>query len=439
MSEQPDLTMATNLDHARPTHVRMNGRFALLALANLALIGLAIRLAWLSGRAGAGGCGPEGGCSEVLGSIWGRWLGWPVSTLALAIYAGAFAGLLLHRLAPNARIRKAAGFVLACAATAMVGAALWFTSLMMWKLQQTCTQCLTLHALGLVFAVLVVLEFKASARRPDATVPGRAVMTGAVLLGCLSVALLAGGQVLLPSSSLSVEAVHDHDHDRDHDPSDASPMDARVYDSGPGPDRLIQPPIIDRTLRFADYPRLGPIDATHVVILFGDYACPHCHELSHQLVQAVDHYRGQLAVLRVMSPLNASCNPVLAGLPAQPRYAASCDLARLALAVNAIDPQAYEQFERWAAQSPTTPVLPEALEAALKLVSRDELTQRLSSPEINAALARHVDVFQAISPMKRTLPVLVMDNHYATGTPARPAELFALLEKQLGLQPPSEP
>ncbi len=435
MNEQPDLTANAGLVQARPAHSRIDWRLALLVLVNLALIGLALRLTWLSGRSGAGGCGPEGGCSEVLGSVWGRWLGWPVSTLALAIYAGSFAGILLHRLAPNARIRKGAGFVLACAATTMVGAALWFASLMMWELQQTCTQCLTLHALGVVFAVIVVLEFRASARRPDSTVPGRAALAGAVLLGCLSVVLLAGGQVLRPSSSLSAEAVHDHDHGA----SDASPTDARIYDSGPGPDRLLQPPLIDRSLRFADYPRLGPVDAPHVVILFGDYACPHCHELSDQLIEAVDHFRGQLAVLRVMSPLNGACNPVVAGQPVPPRYASSCDLARLALAVNAIDPKAYEQFERWAARNATTPVLPEALDAALKFVSREALTQQLSTREIDDTLARHVDVFQTIAPIKRTLPVLVMDNYYVTGTPARPAELLELLETRIGLQPPAKP
>ncbi len=434
MTEHPNAAAAVSYG-ARQTRVPANAPFVLLILTNVALVALAARLTWLSDPAGAAGCGTEGNCSEVLSSIWARWLGVPVSALALAVYTLTLPASLLHGFTSNVQLRRVADTVLIAAVPVILGAALWFTGLMVWRLQHTCVQCLTLHGLGVVFVLLVILELRTRSRQTAAPACPRTPCRRPLMVGCLAVLILIGGQVLRPTSSLRVHAAESHDHDSVQTVLSAAAV-PRVYDSGPGPDRIIRPPLIDRELRFADYPRTGPADAAHVLILFGDYACPHCHELSDQLVQAVDHYRGQLAVLHVMAPLNTECNPAFAGRPVPDRYVASCDLARLALAVNSIDPRAFEQYERWAAQLPTTPLLPEALKSALKLVSRDELTRQLSDPLIDETLARHVDVFQAVSRVEHGVPILVMDNHYTTGTPARPAELFELLEKQLGLQPP---
>src|SRR5258707_1344828 len=58
-----------------------------------AAIGLACYLLWvsLSGWAGAG-CAPNSSCDRVLHSRWSRWLGVPVSALALLVDAAIFAG-----------------------------------------------------------------------------------------------------------------------------------------------------------------------------------------------------------------------------------------------------------------------------------------------------------------------------------------------------------
>src|SRR2546423_15055736 len=56
-------------------------------------IGRGCYLLWVSLSGGTvAGCGPDSSCVRVLHSKWSRWLGVPVSGLALLIYSGLFAG-----------------------------------------------------------------------------------------------------------------------------------------------------------------------------------------------------------------------------------------------------------------------------------------------------------------------------------------------------------
>src|SRR2546423_6754489 len=101
----------------------------LLAIRSLmaAAIGLAVYLLWVSLSGGAvAGCGPESNCDKVLHSQWSRWLGLPVSALALLIYLGIFAGTFWLRRTVAPDQQRAAWRGLVPSAVAVIGAALWF-------------------------------------------------------------------------------------------------------------------------------------------------------------------------------------------------------------------------------------------------------------------------------------------------------------------------
>src|SRR5688572_11421430 len=78
---------------------------------------LSAYLGWISfGGIAVAGCGPGGGCQEVLHSKWAYWLYVPVSVLAFGVYLLILiATLWLHRDRPAAQQRIAWQVLFPCA------------------------------------------------------------------------------------------------------------------------------------------------------------------------------------------------------------------------------------------------------------------------------------------------------------------------------------
>src|SRR5436190_1459660 len=130
-----------------------------------AAIGLGCYLLWVSLSGGTvAGCGPDSSCDKVLHSKWSRWLGLPVSGLALLIYSGLFAGTfwLRHNVAPSSQ--RTAWNALIPGSVAIIGAALWFLIVQAFILLSYCPFCLAAHGSGLAAAVMLL--YAAPFRKP---------------------------------------------------------------------------------------------------------------------------------------------------------------------------------------------------------------------------------------------------------------------------------
>lgn len=187
----------------------------LITLLALVALGLAGYLSWVTWQqTSVAGCSGRAGldCNEVLASSWSKWLGIPVSLLAVVTYVGILA--LVWPVAAGKRGWVATAlFTLTLGAA---GAAVWFVGTQAILLNQFCIYCCSAHVCGIVIVVATyfLLQSTASANHIEqmgamfgvaqpraAEIPGDyhpLVAAGLASLGL--VALIAGQFFFVPDS-----------------------------------------------------------------------------------------------------------------------------------------------------------------------------------------------------------------------------------------------
>lgn len=392
------------------------------------------------------GCGPGSGCGDVLASSWSRWLGIPVGLAAAGVYALAVLAAGGAAVLPNPRMRRYCWHLLPGIALTVVGAAVWFVYVMLAKVGATCAYCTAAHALG-ILTVSAILAAWVRARRSDPTGSvslGAAALSG--LVGVAALGLLIAGQVLRPVQRYQVRqwaqepaapSVLATDYDLGkHEHGATLPASDTPYDRGTGPDRRITPTFTPVALPVQELPVLGSRDAKHMLVFLGDYLCPECQELHRMLLEVLDQYQGQLGVIMMPFPLNPKCNSWFKDRGEMPRrFARSCEMARLALAVHRADAGAFGEWDAWVARYGGTPPLAEALNHAVEKVGRQALDHALSDPWINQQIELSVELFRALPPSVQTVPVLLLPGHYVSGLPDRLEALCQIIETTLRIQP----
>ena len=317
------------------------------AALGLAGIGLALSgyLAFVSLTGGqAGGCGdPVGGCGELLQSRWSRLGSVPVAGLAAGLYAVVLATLVIRR--------RLGGFVLAAAAAAIGGAAVWFVYLQQFELGRWCAYCTAAHGVGVAMAVVLL---SATAWRRQW--PG-------VLVGLMGVAVLVGGQSLgrepSPAAAENVEVVRDG--------RTLTLLDGQL------------------TLDLDDAIVLGDPHNPRLLVELFDYYCKRCRA-GHESLKSLQQREGFTLVL-VPVPLNGSCNAAMRGTPNAPP-ADACAIARLAMIVHDLDPEAFEAFHNWASAGPV-PTTAEARAYAGTLVDEVLVRLKTSDPAYHQTIRRY--------------------------------------------------
>ncbi|XAL99674.1 hypothetical protein OT109_19105 [Phycisphaeraceae bacterium D3-23] len=284
------------------------------AAMTLAFVGLCISgyLAWLTltGRV-APGCGSGAGCGQVLSSRWSAIGPVPVSVLASAGYVAILALLAMQPGA--AAFRRVA---LAVMGVALIGAAAWYIALQATLIGAWCPYCLAGHGVGIVLGGVLLSALSWNK------------MTVPFGLGVPAVLLLIGLQVMFPASQDYRVAMPG---DRDYDMADDTGRHLGVLGG-----RL--------ELDAADTPHTGPTDGEDVVVLFLDYACPHCRE-AHEMI---DKERGKhpgLVVFALPLSLHETHNPHIALDNA--RFEHSYELALLSMAVWRDAPEEWPEFDGW--------------------------------------------------------------------------------------------
>lgn len=336
-----DMTASNELTETRRVADGWRALAAGVALGGLALA-VYLTAASLAGGVEPAGCGAGSGCGEVLSSRWSRVAGVPVSLPAVGVYVVMLAGL--------ARAGWPVGrWLVVTAAAAVVAAAGWFVFVQWAWLGAWCVYCLTAHGVGVGAAMLgLAVVWRRGGMRGGAAVSALAV-------GVAAVAGLAAMQ------SLAGEPVH------------------RIA-------------MLDVQWAPAEEPVVGPVDARRFVLVMVDYACPHCRHTHDVLLEARQAIDPAPTIVVLPVPLNPACNPHGPLYPG-PRFAESCELARLALAVHLADPAQFEAFDRWLFE----PELPRTAEAArakaAALVGEAVLTQALADPRVEERLARNTSAF----------------------------------------------
>ncbi len=394
------------------------GRVAVIALSVIGLV-IAVYLLWTSvAQAGQPiGCGEGSGCAEVLNSKWSQLFGIPVSALAALTYLGLICGMLFLPIA-NPIHRGKVWLLIMTIAILLLFSAAWFIGLQVFYLKAICPWCMTEHALGTLIALLILGFHVASFNRANVSAK-RPVMAGITFPFCI--ALLLFGQMAIGQWLTDFQAPKANRLDRDDSASD----------TGAGPQRSIT--MLDGRieLRPADRPMIGSADAEHVIVLLLDYCCPHCRTTHGYLMEAMRQFPDQFAIVLCPMPLNSDCNPYWE--TTEPRFAESCDLARLALAVWKLEPSKFPQFDQWLFEPSRPRLYADALDEASDLVDSKALGEILKTESWLNEMIKENARFYVSSGAERIPVLLAPGFSTVVGRPGSQEELNEILQQDLGL------
>ena len=361
----------------------------LLCAACLALAGWMVYHA-LSG-APMVGCGAGGGCGSVMGSRWAWFLGGvPVSLPAAVVYA--LMGLCVLFLG-DASLDRLLWRLMPLLGGCIVGAALWFLWLQAGVLHAFCLYCTLLHTLGCVVSCLVFVLARRQGFRP----------VGPFVAGLAAAALFA----LIQSRTLP----------------------DNIYDAG----RTDAPlPAFEE----GEVPVLG--EGEKALTLLFDFQCSHCRRLHGQLPELLALAEGQYRIFLCPVPLSSACNPYI---PASgiDRFAGSCALTRLALAVWFARPETYSPFWDWLlgdGDSSAPPVTPAEAELRARALLGDSFEAAMADPRIDTYLRKVEDLFGRTSSAETSgIPRFIAGSRWLVPEAATPETLLSLLRETWPLEP----
>ncbi|WP_442511178.1 vitamin K epoxide reductase family protein [Novipirellula sp. SH528] len=425
--------------HSRsPSHVHRGHfasvapiKWALLLCSTVALVS-STYLAWVSLTSGsvAGCSGDLFNCDHVLHSRWATVMSVPVSIPAILIHASIL-GLLLMRPMPLKWERYRWPMISFAAITAGA-AAVWFVGLQVFLLEHLCPYCLVAHTAGLIAAAVVL--WRRPLRKSTLAKVSGVTVTSVALLIALQVSTPAPDTfevieyasppaAISADPSLPAESSTTKDNDAMLFEAPISSTSSTTPKSQPSltavslamglfnPSMLMAGQVGQATgesapatkperrtasilggvkLDTRQWPLIGNPDAELVFVELFDYTCPHCQRTHAALSQAKARYGDRLAVIVLPVPLDRACNPTVRQTGAA--HAEACDLARLAISVWVVDPNAFPKFHDYVFD--TKPSYASALQHASQLVDSEKLRKTMSGPIPSDYIAKHVSLYQ---------------------------------------------
>ena len=366
----------------------------------LALLGFTINLYLLvrrfaDGSAGVAGCG-GGSCDEVLASRWSAVFGIPVTVLGVLVYAGLILSL-------TDRFRRWNLPLLG----AVTGAALWFVFVQGVILEKICPWCMSAHAVGIAVMGFGLLRHGGS-REFVSMLWCVAKWTAAAFLG-IGLAQVYGP---IPATYRIEGAVS----------SAAVP----APEAGEGRKVLFNGGL--KSYDVMSLPRRGPADAKHVMVEFFDYQCAACRTMAGILEAFAAKHPKDVAILLMPAPLDEACNE---HVPAGGQHPGSCEIARIAIAVWRVKPEA---FATWHQKIIAGPSVASAYRLALETMSHDRLESALADSSIDRQIRANLADLREFSKTTDKLPkLLIRDTRILHGLPSGEADFIRVMEKELGL------
>lgn len=377
------------------------------------------------------GCGSGGGwidCEGVARSQWSVWFGIPVSLLALAIYVAMAASLVVASLDRISRPQREIAWIVVTAAVFAAGmSAIWFIAIQFLVLQHICLYCMLAHTCGLVATMTLLVAGPLRAKSAMAIAS----------LSFLGLMILVSGQLLsTPPAAFEIERFetpgvdgidalefvppNTHKQFLDDDLFDAPVTSTGIQKSLQGYAHLLAFPglvaigVVEAEslqadespqrvaaiqggaikLKVADWPHIGPSDATYVVVEMFDYCCPPCRETFKAIRGAQLELGNELAIVLLPVPLNSDCNPTIkvTGM----HYKESCVLSELAVATWRVDPKAFATLHLWMLTDDHAPTYAETIAKARTLVDPKRLDIELASGVPDQYISRHVALYKRV-------------------------------------------
>lgn len=338
------------------------------------------------------GCGAGSGCDEVMSSPWAYVLGGvPVSLPAVPVYLLILVCLLFlgGESAESRSLDRLIWRLLPLLGGCLVGVALWFSGLQLFVLHSFCKYCTLLHVIGCAMAVVIL-----TAARDREGASGRRFIGFAA--GVLAAAVFAFVQ--------------------------ARTLPDAAYDSGSTGAEL---PAFSE----GEIPVLGEGEET-LTLLF-DFQCVHCRRM-HRILPELQE-KGGFRIFLCPVPLSSACNPYIPAGGVD-RFAGSCPLTRLALAVWYARPELYAGYwERLlGAGDEHAAITPEEAEKQARTLLGDGFEAALADPRIDACLRKAEDLFGRTSAQgKGGVPRLIHGQRWLVPETDDADELLDLIRTEL--------
>ncbi|MEM8678822.1 MAG: vitamin K epoxide reductase family protein [Planctomycetota bacterium] len=196
------------------------------------------------------------------------------------------------------------------------------------------------------------------------------------------------------------------------------------------PKRYVNFPAVRAKLNVRQWPLLGSPDAEHVFVELFDYSCAHCRKMHRHLKQVQNRYGDRVAIMVLPVPLDGKCNHTIRSTGAGHENA--CELARLALAVWRLNPEAFPQYHDFLLGGSRTRGVGEARGFAEKLVDPVALRSELQDKLVTAYLGKHVKIYQRTG--LGQLPKLFSEHISLSGAATNADELCREIERGHGLR-----
>ena len=427
----------------------------ILRVASVVAICLTAYLTFKSWRGGVVvGCDVGGmfDCQYVLSSKWAWWLGIPVSILGLLTYTMIFAFSWPVAARKGQRFQFIAWCAILVFALAAAGAALWFLFLQVYKLHTFCRYCMATHACGIAIGALMIWQFRRAnpslwlnrLRSPteaptatDAGVDGQSSVSNTAIfltlssLALIGLAVVAGGQILFPPSTLFVRIDWESGDDAPNGSASGNIIEGNASSTRAGGNPHIRTFAGNRvTLDISAQPMVGNPQADYVLVFGLSYLCEHCRRMHRSLDAARQRYGDQLAF--VVCPIGAEKECNWLAKPNDSRLNWSCDFARAALAVWRTSPDKFAEFHEWAMGSEDFRSNFEVQRFADELVGTDVSQIVENDATIDQMLKGNVQLAVILA---RSVPFLAFSRGVFHGVPESDEALFTALEQQLGIKP----
>lgn len=145
-------------------------------------------------------------------------------------------------------------------------------------------------------------------------------------------------------------------------------------------------------LDIAQWPLVGSLNAKYVFVEMFDYSCSHCRKTHWAIKGAAEKLGGDLAVVVLPVPLNASCNNSVKVTSSQ--SIESCEIAELAVSVWRIDATKFAAFHNWMFAGDKAPTFAKAKAHAETLINAEKLVAELSSKVPSQYIAKNVELYK---------------------------------------------
>lgn len=365
------------------------------------------------------GCG-EDECNVVLTSRWEHWAFLSVAHLGVGGYLSMISAAILAGVIRIPVIRTALWALMIVESLTGIGFIAWLLFLQWIIIKQFCVFCLSSHFFGaLAYAVILLRApawhgFYHARRRLTGT-------AAALLVFLIAVHIFVVPEMMAVQAADSMEAVGS---------AEADTLSTGMLQFGKKEaSRTVQ--LLDGNLTFDLHkvPVSGPHDAEHVLVELSDYCCSSCRSLHRRLKQFQEDYDVEMVIVHLPAPMDVECNPHIKRTPRG--FDKACKYARLAMAVNHVDPAQFPAFHHYLMVDRFPPKIEEAQARAEALIGKEALATAQEHEDVKAWIQNGLNLKRYLK--ATTLPKLITKTRVISYSGGSKGAFKKTMQEALGL------